>query len=644
MLNLHYESNREQPWVGDWIGLRAWVAPDTEALYDVDAERRYNYRELDEWASRTAQYLRDVLDIGRGDVVAIASLNRAELIALFLATSKIGAVLAPQTVWAAPDDLKYFLRRIQPKVIFFENDYEDRIREAADPEHVRHYVSFEGGDLLRLRDSRGQPPVIKTALKLNDPCFYSCTSGTTGRPKVCVIPYRQVFWNALESVALGAPATGKSMFFPLFHLGGWASFLIALFTGSPAVLGRDMNPDLILDLVRRGEVGYLGVTSTLLKHMVERDGFDKTDFSRVLTVSTVGQPAEYQLLKALWDKGVPAGQAYGMTEAGPANVFVPRPIPGPQGVAIMRRLGATVGRPALHCDLKIVDPSSGAELGPYEEGAICLRSLHNFSGYLGEPDRTAAFVGKDGWLFTGDIGMRDQEGYLQIIRRMDGAEDAAAALRTKVPGWEHGEVDYDNLPMDWVGGLARRRADLMPLRIALVYPDGREITYGHLGAQIERLAAGLQKRGVGKGDRVGLVSASGEDWLRTLLAAGLVGAVLHPSVPNEANEAELRRCRLALSGSGASPAGATPLGDVPVEGRADKPELAISDPALAVRNSATGETEILTHGDLLIRSYGILLSEDLRASTARRMAAPGAGMAFWDAVFPMAHVGGRLLL
>jgi fatty-acyl-CoA synthase len=105
-----------------------------------------------------------------------------------------------------------------------------------------------------------------------------------------------------------------------------------------------------------------------------------------------------------------------MTEAGPSNfAYIPRS----DSLEELLTNSASIGTSMFHCDAKIVDPESDAKWKPGETGVLCLRSPHNFDGYLHDPARTEKVIDQDGWIYTGDLAERDQDGLVFIKGRAD---------------------------------------------------------------------------------------------------------------------------------------------------------------------------------------------------------------------------------
>jgi fatty-acyl-CoA synthase len=128
---------------GDWIGRWGRSFPQAEALVDVASNRRYTYGSLRDDVHRMANFLRNDLQIRKGDRVAVLSLNRAEYIVLFFATSRIGAILVPLNFRLASNEFIYYLEDSTPKAFFFDKEHAPLVSQLKPKVSLSHYVCFD---------------------------------------------------------------------------------------------------------------------------------------------------------------------------------------------------------------------------------------------------------------------------------------------------------------------------------------------------------------------------------------------------------------------------------------------------------------------------------------------------------------------
>ncbi len=406
-------------WVGDWAGRRAALTPHRVALYDSFTHESYTFQDLNERACRVGVYLTDVLGLRKGDVVTLICRNRIEPIDIYLACGKLGIILAPLSQRLKKPELDDLLARLQPGVLIHEHQFSELISALSLPASVRSVINIDDernffADVIL----KSEPREVNIPLAMNERCLYVHTGGTTAVPKICIVSYRQMVWNSFDILATGVVGLYRKVLitFPFFHVGGWNTFTPLLHAGITSVLMREFNPGLVLDLIHEGRVENFGAVEAMLQFLIAHPKFGETDFSGLKAITTAAAPCSKAVMQTFLDKGVPVSQTYGMTEAGPSNyAYIPRS----DSFEDMLANSASIGTSMFHCDARIVDKESGREVKPGETGVLCLRSPHNFDGYLNDPARTDKIIRQDGWIYTGDLALQDADGLTYIQGRAD---------------------------------------------------------------------------------------------------------------------------------------------------------------------------------------------------------------------------------
>ncbi len=407
-------------WVGDFAGRRAKLAPRRTAVFDATSGIRLRYADVDDRARRVATYLADELGLKKGDRVCFLSQNRVEAIDLFMAAGKLGVILAPLSFRLKKRELDDLLGRIEPQALF----YEDAFAELADsldmPDSVRARVELADGP-CGYRDQVLATPArdVNVPLALDDTALYIHTGGTTATPKVCIISHRQMVWNSVE-IMLGAADSltdrRELLTFPLFHVGGWNTFLPVFHSGGYAVLMRKFEPEAALGIIESEGINHMGAVEPMLKFMAEHPSFATADLSSLRGIMTGGAPCAAATMEPFWQRGIPVAQSYGLTEAGPSN-FVHAA--WDSSMDELKAHSDSIGTSFFHCDYQIVDQDTLEPVSRGREGVLLMRSPHNFDGYLGQPERTAQAFVKDGWIYSGDLARETEEGYVYIVGRAD---------------------------------------------------------------------------------------------------------------------------------------------------------------------------------------------------------------------------------
>ena len=406
-------------WVGDWAGRRAALTPQRTALYDSFTHKSYTFQDMNDRADRVGTYLADVLGLRKGDVLALICRNRIEAIDLYLACGKLGIILAPLSQRLKKPELDDLLARLQPRALVHEHQFAELAASLSVPTSAQVVLDLDDGrNLFETVVLNTEPRPVNIPLATNDRCLYVHTGGTTAVPKICIVSYRQMVWNSFDILATGLAGSYQKVLitFPFFHIGGWNTFTPLFHAGITSVLLREFNPGLILELIHEGCVENFGAVEAMLQFLIAHPKFGATDFSRLKAITTAAAPCSKAVMQAFLEKGVPISQTYGMTEAGPSNfAYIPRS----DSLDELLANAASIGTSMFHCDAKIVDQASGGEVAPGEIGVLCLRSPHNFDGYLGDPARTEKVLDRDGWIYTGDLAVQDRDGLIFIQGRAD---------------------------------------------------------------------------------------------------------------------------------------------------------------------------------------------------------------------------------
>jgi fatty-acyl-CoA synthase len=306
------------------------------------------------------------------------------------ACAKTGAILHPISWRLAPAEVAFQLDDAEPALFLIEEEYRELGEAALALASVRPAV--EVGDS---HAAPGRPASD------DDPLLLIYTSGTTGKPKGALLTHANCFWTNLSfDLATGIrPDDVTLQVLPQFHCGGWnVQSILAWWKGAKVILERGFDPARALDLIEREQVTTLmGVPANYL-FMAQEARFAEADLSSVRLAVVGGAPMPEALLDVWAARGDDIVQGYGLTEAAPNVLCLP-----PEDA---RRRAGYAGKPY---------PYVACELS--SENELLVKGPNVFPGYWRNDEGTAAAF-HDGWLLTGDIAERDDEGNYRFLGRL----------------------------------------------------------------------------------------------------------------------------------------------------------------------------------------------------------------------------------
>ncbi|MHA2024473.1 MAG: acyl-CoA synthetase [Candidatus Thorarchaeota archaeon] len=407
---------KDWSWIGDWTGRRAQLTPNNEAIVDNIQNKRYTFQEMDKRANQVARLLLDS-GVNKGDRVGVYSKNRFDFLDILFACGKIGAILTPFNIRLTTIETDYLLKKTRPSIVFYDPDLQTQFGEIR-PLLEKQQVVVMGEkmietehDIHSLMSKKSSSAVERPAFTMDDPYLIVFTGGTTGRPKGAVLSHGLVFWNSVNTIVSWGlrPDDIQPLLFPLFHTGGINVLLIPFYhLGASSIIMGDFDAIETLRVVERERCTIVVAVPTMFNLISQSPNFMKADFEHVRVFISGGAPCPVAIMEKYWKRGKILKMGYGLTEVGPNNFHFPDD-------AVKAR-PTSVGFPAFHCETMIVDDDNNW-VDDGVAGELLLRGPHTFSGYWEEPEETAKVIEADGWVHTGDLVMRDTEGFYYIVGR-----------------------------------------------------------------------------------------------------------------------------------------------------------------------------------------------------------------------------------
>jgi fatty-acyl-CoA synthase len=394
--------------IGRWIRDRARATPSRTAIEHLGAAT--SYAEVDERSERLAAALL-AAGLRRGDRLATLTGNSTEHVVVCFACAKAGLTLLPLSWRLSPVELAYQVDDASPAWLLVEPDHAELADETLRHASVAPRRLELGGEEQRALEAAAGD-ALGAPVDDGDPLLLVYTSGTTGKPKGALLTHANCFWTNLGfDLATGVGGDDVVLqVLPQFHCGGWnVQSLLAWWKGATVVLERSFDARRCLALIAKRRVTtMMGVPANYL-FMAQEPGFAATDLSSLRRAVVGGAPMPEALLATWQARGVAIVQGYGLTEAAPNVLCLP-----PEDA--VRKQGFA-GKPYPFVDVALREDDTGSLLDGAATGELVVRGPNVFTGYWRRPEATAAAFA-DGWLLTGDVAERDEEGYYRICGRV----------------------------------------------------------------------------------------------------------------------------------------------------------------------------------------------------------------------------------
>ncbi|PWU05653.1 MAG: hypothetical protein C5B47_08695, partial [Verrucomicrobia bacterium] len=400
--------------VREAIDARAQEEPEGVLLISPETGASISCVQLREESIRLSEMLRHA-GLQKGDKAAFLMDNGLLYTLVFLGSMYGGYVAVPLNVRAGMAQLSYMVDHCDAKVVFVEGQYEGLLKEALESVRRDIRVIVLDADAARLPDFATGPAGSDLApLGTTDPCLLMYSSGSTGKPKGAIHTHASILVhgrNSIEAHQLSS-ADRSLLVLPLYHINAECVTLIpTLLSGGSVVVPHRFVVSKFWDWIDHYRVSWSALVPTIILDLVNWDdpGKDrrKEAFQRIRFLRSSSAPLAPSLHRQFVEKfKLPLLQAMGSTEGG--NVFS-NPVPPGEN---------KIGSPGLPWgfETRIVD-REGADVPAGEPGEVLLRGEGLMKEYYKDPEGTAAVVDSDGWLHTGDLARKDEDGFFFVVGR-----------------------------------------------------------------------------------------------------------------------------------------------------------------------------------------------------------------------------------
>jgi fatty-acyl-CoA synthase len=412
---------------------------------ELGLDVRWTYSVLDRKVDDVARGLL-AMGIEKGDKIAVWSSNVPEWILLMFATARIGAVLVTVNTNSTPRELEYVLKQSDSQALFLmpkyrAMDYVERFETVVPDLHAQrpgrleipHLPELRGAvimnspgrtrsgywlfeDIVAMGQEIPEAELTRVAAEVSttDPVMIQYTSGTTGFPKGAMLSHRGILNNPrIWCLVLGLSETSVYVnTMPFFHTGGCVLGIIGpVSVGATVVPLIEFDPKKVLEAIHKERATFgVSVPTMLLGYLghPERQHYDLSSLEVFVSGGT-NVPLEMSR-RVKNELGANVLVVYGLTEASP--VITQALLDDPPEYQF-----GTVGRPIPHVEVKLIEPGGAETVAIGEVGEICARGFGTMLGYYKMPDKTRESIDDDGWLHTGDLGVMNAEGYINIVGR-----------------------------------------------------------------------------------------------------------------------------------------------------------------------------------------------------------------------------------
>lgn len=413
----------------DFLEISNAICPDRDIM--VFEGKRWSYRQTYERVNRLANGLRD-LGIKKGDRIGMLQVNCNQYVEAYFASAKVGAIFVPLNFRAKAEGLSYVIRNASAEILFVGQRYLEMIDAMLSQlTTVRHVVCMEGTEekgmnYEDLLNSSSSEDIIEE-IEDEDISILMYTSGTTGRPKGVPLRHSGFVSYVLENVEPANPDVEEKNLLaaPFYHVAGMQAMLAAVYGGRTLVLMRQFKTEEWMRLVQEERVTRTMLVPTMLKWIIDHPDFKGYDLSSLKVITYGAAPMPFEVIKRAieempWVRFI---NAFGQTETASTITAL-----GPEDHIIegteedrekkLKRLASSIGKPLPDVQIKIID-SEGKILPPHQVGEIMARGPRVMTGYWEDDEKTKTVMGEDGWLYTGDRGWQDEDGYIFLAGRGD---------------------------------------------------------------------------------------------------------------------------------------------------------------------------------------------------------------------------------
>lgn len=414
--------------IGDQLDETAEKWPEREALVVAHQDIGQTWSEFNASVNEVAKGLM-ALGIEKGDRVGMWSPNFTEWIYVQFATAKIGAIQVNVNPAYRTSELEYALNQSGAKMLvtrteYLTSAYRDMVEmvqpKCSDLEQVIYFDTDGWAELLAAGEGITDEDLSDRMATLDpdDDINIQYTSGTTGFPKGATLSHKSILNNAqFVGLMCDYDETDRVCIpVPFYHCFGMVmgNLACAVYGSTMVIPCPSFDPGAVLETVEAQRCTSLYGVPTMFIAQLGHPDVSTRDLSSLRTGIMAGSPCPIEVMRQVIGEMHMSEItiAYGQTETSPVSTQT-------RTTDSVERRVTTVGKVLPHVETKIVDPDTGEMVERGQEGEYCTRGFHIMNGYWNDPDKTTLAIDEQGWMHSGDLATMDDEGYINIVGRIN---------------------------------------------------------------------------------------------------------------------------------------------------------------------------------------------------------------------------------